>query len=199
MTATGIPAGLANGFVEGLGARGTISGNATATGSLSDPSAQFTLSGSGITTEQIARSGTAPLTLDVAGTYDDGTLNLANAEVVAGDGRLTARGTVGQQLDINVDLSQLPVGLANGFVDGLGAQGTVSGTASATGSLSSPNARFDLTAANVSVAQSRAAGALPLAPISPARIRMATLPSTRRSSGSAAAPSASPAGRARAI
>ncbi|NDW06421.1 translocation/assembly module TamB domain-containing protein [Jiella pacifica] len=162
VTATDIPAGLANGFVEGLGARGTISGNATATGSLSDPSAQFSLSGTGITTEQIARSGTAPLTLDVAGTYDDGTVNLANAEVVAGDGRLTARGTVGQQLDINVDLSRLPVGLANGFVDGLGAQGTVSGTASATGSLSSPNARFDLSAANVSVAQSRAAGAPPL-------------------------------------
>ena len=162
VTATDIPAGLANGFVQGLGARGTISGNATATGSLSNPSAQFTLSGSGITTEQIARSGTAPLTLDVAGTYDDGTVNLANAEVVVGDGRLTARGTVGQQLDINVDLSRLPVGLANGFVDGLGAQGTVSGTASATGTPSNPNARFDLKADNVSVAQSRAAGAPPL-------------------------------------
>ncbi|ORE97214.1 translocation/assembly module TamB domain-containing protein [Aurantimonas sp. 22II-16-19i] len=162
VTADDIPAGLANGFVQGLGASGTISGSARATGSLSNPSAEFTVTGRGITTSDIARSGTAPLTLDAAGTYDDGTLNLANAEVVVGNGRLTARGTVGQALDIAVDLNQLPVGIANGFVAGLGAQGTVSGTASASGSLSSPNARFKLSAANISVAQSRAAGAPPL-------------------------------------
>ncbi|MBO0904373.1 translocation/assembly module TamB domain-containing protein [Jiella sonneratiae] len=163
VTASDIPAGLANGFVAGLGARGTLSGSATATGSLANPSAEFTVSGTGITTNDIARSGTPPLTLDVAGSYRDGTLDLANAEVAVGKGSLTAKGTVGQELDIDVKLNQLPVGLANGFVEGLGAQGTVSGTATATGSLSNPNARFDLTAADVSVAQSRAAGAPPLA------------------------------------
>ncbi|MCQ0988641.1 translocation/assembly module TamB domain-containing protein [Jiella marina] len=154
-----LPVGLANGFVDGLGARGTVSGNATATGSLSDPVAEFSLSGTGITTADVARSGVAPLTLDVAGTYRDGTVNLANAEVAVGNGSLTANGTIGQSLDIDVTLDQLPVGLANGFVDGLGARGTISGTASATGSLSSPNASFDLAARDVSVAQSRAAGA----------------------------------------
>ncbi|TFF24952.1 hypothetical protein E3C22_06090 [Jiella endophytica] len=159
VTASEIPAGLANGFVAGLGARGTLSGNATATGSLSDPQAEFTLTGSGITTEDIARSGTAPLTLDVAGSYRNGTLDLANAEVAVGNGGLTARGTVGQQLDIDVAIDRLPVGIANGFVKGLGAEGTISGTARAEGSLSSPNASFDLKAAGVSVAQSRAAGA----------------------------------------
>ncbi|MBP0617627.1 translocation/assembly module TamB domain-containing protein [Jiella mangrovi] len=159
VTANEIPAGLANGFVDGLGARGSLSGNATARGSLSDPSAEFSISGTGITTAEIAKSGTPPLTADIAGSYQNGSLNLANAEVVVGRGSLTAKGTVGQELNIDVTIDQLPVGLANGFVSDLGAQGTISGTARAQGSLSNPNARFDLKAANVSVAQSRAAGA----------------------------------------
>ncbi|MEF2551474.1 translocation/assembly module TamB domain-containing protein [Aurantimonas sp. A2-1-M11] len=154
-----LPVGLANGFVEGLGAEGTISGSATAMGSLADPQARFDLTGSGITTSQIARSGVAPLSLDAAGSYADGTATIARADVSVGDGSLAASGTIGEELDIDVDINALPVGLANGFVDDLGARGTVSGTASATGSLSDPDASFDLRASGVSVAQSRAAGA----------------------------------------
>ncbi|HEX2020657.1 MAG TPA: hypothetical protein VGO17_17145, partial [Aurantimonas sp.] len=154
-----LPVGLANGFVDGLGAEGTISGQATATGSLADPQAEFALTGSGITTRQIAQSGVAPLSLDVAGSYADGTATIETADVTVGDGSLSASGTVGETLDLDLDLNQLPVGLANGFVDGLGAQGTVSGTASAEGSLSNPDARFDIDLSDVSVAQGRAAGA----------------------------------------
>jgi translocation and assembly module TamB len=159
LTLDQLPVGLANGFVEGLNAEGTISGSATATGSLADPRAEFTLTGSGITTRQIAQSGVAPLSLDVAGSFADGTATIETADVSVGDGSLSASGTVGETLDLDLTLDQLPVGLANGFVDGLGAQGTVSGTASATGSLSNPDARFDIDLADVSVAQGRAAGA----------------------------------------
>ncbi|UIJ71241.1 translocation/assembly module TamB domain-containing protein [Aurantimonas sp. HBX-1] len=157
-----LPVGLANGFVDGLNAEGTISGSGTATGSLSDPQATFDLTGTGITTRQIAQSGVAPLSLDVAGSYADGTATIANADVTVGNGSLTASGTVGQQLDLNVQINRLPAGLANGFVDGLGAQGTIDGTATATGSISDPNARFDIALNNVSVAQGRAAGAPPI-------------------------------------
>ncbi|MCB8839641.1 translocation/assembly module TamB domain-containing protein [Aurantimonas sp. VKM B-3413] len=157
-----LPVGIANGFVPDLDARGTISGSGRATGSLSDPQADFTLTGTGITTRQIAQSGVAPLSVDIAGSYQNGTATIANGEVVVGNGSLQASGTVGQSLDLAVTLKQLPIGLANGFVDGLGAQGTLSGTASAKGSLSSPDASFDITASNVSVAQGRAAGAPPV-------------------------------------
>ncbi len=160
-----LPVGLANGFVPDLNARGTISGTATATGSLSDPQARFDLTGSGITTRQIAQSGTAPLSLDAAGSYASGTATIDKANVQVGNGSLRASGTVGQNLDVDVKIDKLPVGLANGFVDGLGAQGTLSGTATATGSISAPNARFDISASGVSVAQSRAAGAPALAAI----------------------------------
>ncbi|MEN3793082.1 translocation/assembly module TamB domain-containing protein [Fulvimarina sp. MAC3] len=154
-----LPVGLANGFVDGLGARGTISGTAQASGPVSDPNVTFDLAGSGITTTQIARSGTAPLSFDAAGTYSGGSVRIETADVNVGSGSLNASGTVGETLDVAVRLNQLPVGLANGFVDGLGAQGTISGSAQATGSLSNPNADFDLSLANVSVAQSRSAGA----------------------------------------
>ncbi|MEH6719747.1 MAG: translocation/assembly module TamB domain-containing protein [Aurantimonas endophytica] len=154
-----LPVGLANGFVEGLNAEGTISGSGTATGSLSNPQASFDLTGTGITSRQIAQSGVAPLSLDVAGSYADGTATIANADVTVGDGSLTARGTIGERLDLNVQITRFPVGLANGFVDGLGAQGTIDGTATATGSISNPNAGFDIALANISVAQGRAAGA----------------------------------------
>ncbi|MDY8108169.1 translocation/assembly module TamB domain-containing protein [Fulvimarina sp. 2208YS6-2-32] len=154
-----LPVALANGFVEGLGAQGTISGTARATGPLANPDASFDLQGSGITTAQIARSNTPPLSFDAAGAYADGTVRLETAAVNVGNGSLTASGTIGQTLDVSLALNQLPVGLANGFVEGLGAQGTLSGTAEATGSVSNPNAAFDISASNVSVAQSRAAGA----------------------------------------
>ncbi len=154
-----LPVGLANGFVPDLNAEGTLSGTATATGSISDPRATFDLTGSGITTRQIAQSGVAPLSLKASGTYADGIATIGTADIRVGDGSLVASGTVGRTLDLDVTLNQVPVGLANGFVSGLGAQGTVSGTASATGSISDPDARFDISASNVSVAQSRGAGA----------------------------------------
>ena len=40
---------------------------------------------------------------------------------------------MGETLDVDVALTDIPVGLANGFVPDLDATGTISGTASATG------------------------------------------------------------------
>ena len=157
-----LPVGLANGFVDGLGAEGTISGSATASGSLSDPQAVFDLSGSGITTRQVAQSGVAPLNLDAAGSYAKGTATIRRANVNIGDGSLSAAGTIGQSLDIKVDLRQLPVGIANGFIENLGAKGTVSGTATASGSLSDPKAVFSLSGSGITTRQVAESGVAPL-------------------------------------
>ncbi|RFC65399.1 hypothetical protein DYI37_06140 [Fulvimarina endophytica] len=157
-----LPVGLANAFVQNLDAEGTISGSAQATGSLSSPNAEFQLAGRGITTRQIAQSGTAPLTLDAEGSFADGTLDLRTAEINVGDGSLTASGTIGDNLDVDVDITRLPAGLANGFVDGLGAEGTISGTAEATGSLADPQARFELSGTGLSTRQLRDGSVAPL-------------------------------------
>ncbi len=154
-----LPAALANGVRPGLGASGTLNGSATATGSISNPNAQFALTGRDLTTAPLRQSGLRPVALDVAGTYADGTARFERARVNVGDGSLDLSGTLGRQLDLSVTLDRLPLALANAVREDLGARGTLSGTARATGSLSAPSAEFDLRAENVSVAQTRQAGA----------------------------------------
>lgn len=152
-----VPVGLANGFVEGLGAAGTISGNAVAMGSTANPQASFEITGSNISAAPLSASGVQTVALDLAGTYAEGTLTLRQAEIDTGTGRLTAEGTVGEALNLSLVLDNLPVALANAVQPDLGAQGTLSGTAQATGSLQAPNATFDVSADGVSLARTRQA------------------------------------------
>ncbi|WP_210248872.1 translocation/assembly module TamB domain-containing protein [Aureimonas leprariae] len=157
-----VPIGLANGFVPGLGATGTISGAATATGTLADPNAAFNLTGSGITAERIAASGIKPLSLDVAGRVAAMTATIERGRVQVGDGSLNATGTVGHNLNLKVDIDRLPVGLANGFSAGLGAAGTISGQATATGSTANPSVNFRLSGDGLTANQLKAANIRPV-------------------------------------
>ncbi|WP_152044664.1 translocation/assembly module TamB domain-containing protein [Aureimonas psammosilenae] len=154
-----LPVAIANGFVPNLGASGTLSGSAEATGSVSDPQATFEIEGRQITTTEARKASVPPLSLDLSGRYAGGTAEIGTARIAVGDGTITATGTVGQRLDIDVTLARLPVALANGFVPGLGARGTLNGKASATGSTSNPAATFDIRADDVSTTQTRAARA----------------------------------------
>ncbi|MFD2236756.1 translocation/assembly module TamB domain-containing protein [Aureimonas populi] len=152
-----VPAGLANGFVAGLDASGTLSGNVAAMGSIADPSATFELSGANLSAEPLRQSGVQSVALTLGGAYENETLTLRQAELDAGTGRLSASGTAGEALDLLLVLDNLPVALANAFVTDLGAQGTLSGSAAATGSLANPAATFDVSADAISVARTRAA------------------------------------------
>ncbi|KQT69719.1 MULTISPECIES: translocation/assembly module TamB domain-containing protein [unclassified Aureimonas] len=159
IAARDLPVAVANGFVSGLGASGTISGTAKATGSLSNPAATFDIAGRRITTDKLKASGTPAITLDAKGRYADGSAELETARASVGDGSLTASGTVGQRLNVKATLDRLPVALANAFVADLGARGTISGSGTAVGTLADPQATFDLTASDVSTRQTRDAGA----------------------------------------
>ncbi|WP_427025720.1 translocation/assembly module TamB domain-containing protein [Aureimonas ureilytica] len=154
-----LPAALADAARPGLGASGTINGTATATGSISNPDARFALTGRDLSAAPLRQSGLRPVQLDVAGTYGDGTARIERGRVDVGDGSLDLAGSLGRALDLQVTLDRLPVALANAVRSDLGARGTLSGTARATGSLSAPSAEFDLSADDVSVAQTREAGA----------------------------------------
>ncbi|GGD99764.1 translocation/assembly module TamB [Aureimonas endophytica] len=152
-----LPVALANGFVEGLGASGRLSGSAKASGSLAAPEATFEIEGRSITTEKAKAAKLPLLSLDLSGRYADGTAEIGTARIAAGQGTIEAKGSVGQRLSIDATLARVPVALANAFVADLGVEGTLSGTARAEGSLSAPSARFDLRAETVSTRQTRAA------------------------------------------
>src|SRR5690606_27518213 len=61
-------------------------------------------------------------------------------------------------LDINAQATSVPASLANAFVPGLGARGTITGTLTAAGTPQAPAVRYDLTWADAAVEQTTTAG-----------------------------------------
>nr|WP_255720168.1 translocation/assembly module TamB domain-containing protein [Acuticoccus kalidii] len=84
------------------------------------------------------------ISLTAAGTFDRGTVSISNALVRAGGGEVRATGSVGRRLDLNVNLSNLPVALANAVQPDLGLTGRLNGQAQARGSVENPQATFSL-------------------------------------------------------
>lgn len=91
-------------------------------------------------------------------TIANGTTTLDRLVLNLGGGTATVTGKVGQTLDINANLSKVPVSLANSFAKGLDAAGSISGTAKVTGQPSSPSVAFNIDASGVQTSQTRGAG-----------------------------------------
>jgi translocation and assembly module TamB len=158
-----IPAALANSFVPDLAAQGMISGTFGATGKLPKPVADFHLNWKDAVTSQTKAAGLSGLTLAANGKFADNRLDFDTAVSANGgmdvkaSGNVTLAGSAVSDLKVDATLAQVPASLANGFVAGLGASGTISGTASAMGTLQQPNANFDLAWKDVATAQTKAA------------------------------------------
>jgi translocation and assembly module TamB len=158
-----IPAALANSFVADLAAQGMISGTFGATGKLPKPVADFHLNWKDAVTSQTKAAGLSGLALAANGKFADNRLDFDTAVSANGgmdvkaSGNVTLAGSAVSDLKVDATLAQVPASLANGFVAGLGASGTISGTASATGTLQQPNANFDLAWKDVATAQTKAA------------------------------------------
>ncbi|AXA40217.1 translocation/assembly module TamB domain-containing protein [Rhizobium leguminosarum] len=159
-----LPAGLANAFVPDLAAGGTISGTASASGTLAAPKADFKLDWTDAATSQTRSAHLSGLALTTSGRFADDRLDF-NATLAGKDGlslkaagNVAISGTSVKTLDVKADLANLPAGLANGFVPGLGAEGTVSGTASASGALPKPAVDFKLDWKNAATAQTKSSG-----------------------------------------
>ncbi len=158
-----IPAALANSFVPDLAAQGMISGTFGATGKLPKPIADFQLNWKDAVTSQTKAAGLSGLALAANGKFADNRLDFDTAVSANGgmdvkaSGNVTLAGSAVSDLKVDATLAQVPASLANGFVAGLGASGTISGTASATGTLQQPNANFDLAWKDVATAQTKAA------------------------------------------
>ncbi|ANP87448.1 translocation/assembly module TamB domain-containing protein [Rhizobium leguminosarum] len=159
-----LPASLANAFVPDLAAGGTISGTVSAAGTPAAPKADFKLDWTDAATSQTRSARLSGLALAASGRFADNRLdfdaNLAGKDGLSlkAAGNVAISGTSVRNLDVKADLANLPAGLANGFVPGLAAEGTVSGTASASGALPKPAVDFKLDWKNAATAQTRSSG-----------------------------------------
>ncbi|MEM8852462.1 MAG: translocation/assembly module TamB domain-containing protein [Pseudomonadota bacterium] len=153
-----LPLEVANLVRADLGLAGTVSGTLDLSGTRDNPSATVEVNANGVSAAILSDRGIAPLTMVAAGNYADGTATIRRFETTVSGGSVSAFGTVGDTLDVNVSLSDLPLALANAAASGLGLSGTVSGTARLDGALSAPEAAFDIDVARASMNSTRASG-----------------------------------------
>ncbi len=113
-----------------------------------------TLSSLDIRQGDVAATLGAPATVTMAG----GNLDLSPLALDVGGGRLTAAGRVAESFDVAVDISALPLSIANTIRPALGLAGEVTGTARITGPRDAPDVDFDLSGTGLAAATTRAAG-----------------------------------------
>lgn len=101
----------------------------------------------------------APATVTVA----DGGISLTPLTLRLDQGRLTARGEVGERFDVEVALEALPLALGNIVRPDLALGGTVEGTARVTGPRDAPDVTFDVAGRAITSAITAAAGLPPVA------------------------------------
>jgi translocation and assembly module TamB len=96
----------------------------------------------------------APTTVVV----EDGTARFDGTTVRAGSGTVVLSGQAGAALDLSAQLVAVPASLINAVSPELGAEGSISGRATLTGTPAAPNGRFQADWKGASVAASRNAG-----------------------------------------
>ncbi|WP_377297401.1 translocation/assembly module TamB domain-containing protein [Rhizobium sp. SGZ-381] len=167
-TIASLPASLISGFVPDVDAGGTLSGTAALSGTVAAPAVKYDLQWADGVIRRQGDAGISNLTLKAAGSFEGGRLTLGTTRLTGPQGlSISASGTVTTNenappiLNLNADIAAVPARLANAFVPGLGAAGTVSGKVSALPGGGANGARFDLTWADAALAQTTSAGVPP--------------------------------------
>jgi translocation and assembly module TamB len=93
---------------------------------------------------------------------ENGSAVLSGLTLATGSGEVSVTGTVGNTLDLQADIDQLPASLINSFVPALNAGGSISGTIRASGSIAEPSVQYDLEWSQAQLQQTRDAGLAPL-------------------------------------
>ncbi|WP_306913427.1 translocation/assembly module TamB domain-containing protein [Rhizobium mesoamericanum] len=189
-TLSDLPAALVNNVMPDLGAEGTISGTATVSGSLPIPAVDFKLDWNNAGTRQTRAAGLSGLRLNAAGNLADNkisfdaTLNSSRSTLLKAKGTANLQGASVQGLSVDADIANLPASLANGFVPGLGAEGTISGTAKTSGTPTNPIIDFKLDWKDAATTQTRASGIQPLSANAHGELANGSLDFTTSLSGS---------------
>lgn len=106
----------------------------------------------------VAARLTNPATLLVQGN----SVSLDALRFDVGSGRITASGTAGDTLALNIDIAALPLSIANTIVPSLGLAGTLDGTAVISGAASDPQVRFTARGNGINAAAIQPFGIAPL-------------------------------------
>ena len=151
-------------LAPGQDLRGTLTGTVRASGRIDAPRVTFDISADGLSARPAA--GLAPLAVTANGVFADNTVQLSAVRASGRGGfSAAASGTVplnGTGLNLAVTLDALPLSAFSAQAAGQNPSGTVSGTATVTGTLADPQASFRLEATNVSAAALAEAGAAPV-------------------------------------
>ena len=108
-------------------------------------------------------SASARLVDGTSATIADDVVILESAVFAVGTGRITSSGTAGDNLDLTVDLKNVPLSSANAILPELSLAGTLSGRARVTGSASDPEISFDMSGTGI---DARAIAEFGIAPLS---------------------------------
>jgi translocation and assembly module TamB len=145
-TVRDLPLAIANTLRPDLQLGGTLNASATVTGPRTNPNAVFEISGAGLAAKPLRDNGLAPLTLHAAGRYAGKAVDLSSVTIDGPQGfALSGKGRVplsGSGLGVDVTGS-VPLTLANRALADRGGRmtGTLSLTASVSGSLDKPSVR----------------------------------------------------------
>jgi translocation and assembly module TamB len=112
-----------------------------------------------------------------------GAVAFKNIVVKAGNGSIRLDGSAGANLNVSATLTALPASLANAFSPTLGAEGTMGGTVTVTGTTGSPVVAYKLLWNGAAVAQTRQAGITPLSVTADGRMANEKLDITTQISG----------------
>lgn len=140
-----------------------FSGGATVNGIAAKASGRVGFEGE-TTRIEISAADAKPLGIEVklarptAGSLAGGITTLETIVLALGGGTVTAEGTIAETLALNVQVGKMPAGIANQIVPGLGAAGTISGTARITGAPADPTVGFTVDWAGAETTQTREAG-----------------------------------------
>jgi translocation and assembly module TamB len=100
----------------------------------------------------------------------NGTTTISGLVIAADQGRVGVSGTVGERLDLSVDIRNLPLQVAEIAVPNLGLAGTMNGSATVGGEASNPNGTYDLRVTGLATPETRQAGMPPLTVTAQGRI-----------------------------
>lgn len=151
-----VPLNLANAFVPSLGLGGTLSGNATASGSTAEPEAKWSITGSGLTATELRKNGLSDFSMTTTGTLKNNQINQSTKLNNASGLNFASSGTIGlaqpNPLSIKLNGTIPTLALKRPLLEaGIRSEGAIAVDGNVGGSASSPTYQITATPADLKV------------------------------------------------